>query len=286
MNSIDFSETRPEIPATALLVDLRNFTPNLNLGHTNRSGVNEFCEFLGQFYSSSLSACRLAVPPDTRTKSAYYVNSTGDGVLAVFLNHTHFLSGLLAAICLHKILKAACSKYNAERNSSDAPPTSFGIGVESGVVSLVKASYPASELQDGIETYIGNCINIAARAEAVSKLINKAHTIVGECTNELCCQALFRESYSDLVSKARRSETTDKERLKLYDRVTNLNRQLCLAFLETHLLKGVTDPVALFKVGDRSIQSGNPRLLALIKNLTLGCDQHYAEIIQLISSNS
>src|SRR5687768_16190239 len=92
----------PPVPAAALLVDLRNFTPNLNAAA--RGSSNVFCDFLARFYGQCLRACTLALPPSDRNGDAFYLNSTGDGILAVYAGESHHVRGFLASVLLHNIL--------------------------------------------------------------------------------------------------------------------------------------------------------------------------------------
>ena len=62
-NSMDISDhptplqgSSPPAPATALLVDLRNFTPNLNAASIDEQSISDFCGFLSEFYALCLEA--------------------------------------------------------------------------------------------------------------------------------------------------------------------------------------------------------------------------------------
>src|SRR5262249_49986640 len=103
-----------------------------------------FCDFLARFYAQCLRACTLAMPPPARTAEAFfYLNPTGDGFLAVYAGESHHLHGFLAAVLLHNVLKRECSAYNSQHGNPATPPTSFGIGVESGSISWVRARLTA-----------------------------------------------------------------------------------------------------------------------------------------------
>src|SRR6516162_7734717 len=91
----------PPVPATALLVDLRNFTPNLNAAPVDEQRISDFCRFLSQFYALCLEAALLALPPALRGQRHLYMNSTGDGVLILFLHASHVRHGFLTALVLH-----------------------------------------------------------------------------------------------------------------------------------------------------------------------------------------
>lgn len=63
-------EVFPPTPATALLVDLRNFTPNLNAEPQESS--EGFYSFLAAFYATCLDSCRVAF----RRVSGIHIPST------------------------------------------------------------------------------------------------------------------------------------------------------------------------------------------------------------------
>ena len=190
------SVKRP-VEATTLISDLRNFTPNLNASRQDKDGVNLFCNFLSSFYADCLTSCLIAVPPSMRSSAPFYVSSTGDGMLVVFLGEWHFGYGFLAAIVMDYALNRRCHAYNNDPQYADAPGTSYGIGVESGQVSHVQANPAAALTRHGIDTYIGHCINVAARAESISKLLHQANTIVADTSVELLGRALFGRTFQE-----------------------------------------------------------------------------------------
>ena len=60
---------------------------------------------------------------------------------------------------------------------------------------------------------------------------------------------------------------SDQRRLELHDTMTDLNRKLCVAFLHYHALKGVDEPMAVFRVSGKATHVGNPRFDALLAAL-------------------
>lgn len=152
--------------ASVLIVDIRNFTSNLRHCRDSPDGGNAFCDFLSRFYDYCVKVCKTSClfdPPET-----LYVNSTGDGILSVFLSpERHFLSAYLAGIVLTNGLRGLCESYN-KRKSKRIPDVSFGIGMDSGIVRRV-TSDPLNKREPKLETYIGNCINVAARIESITK---------------------------------------------------------------------------------------------------------------------
>jgi class 3 adenylate cyclase len=276
-------EVSSPIPATTLLVDIRNFTPNLNAARTDEQGINVFCHFLSAFYAICLNASLVALPPALRLRPPLSMSSTGDGVLIIFTHEAHVRQGFLTALLLHVALQQQCAGYNAHRSEPPCPQTSFGIGIESGCVSRVRAQSPGDPGYPLVDTYIGSCINVAARAEAVSKLLHRANTIIAQTLNTRLCAVLFGENYDALIARALDPGLGDTERLALHDRMNDLNRRLCLTFIHHHHLRGVEQPTALFRLANSTIQLGNPRFDALLALVTEDT-AHLTDVIDFLHS--
>ena len=264
--------------ATTLLVDLRNFTPNFNASHEDSDGINVFCHFLSKFYAVCLEVCLLALAPSERNDPPLYVSSTGDGMLIVFSGKWHFGCGYLAGIILNKTLTACCEEYNKGSHHNGAPGTSFGIGIASGKVSRILAQPTTGSGHPVVDTYIGHCINVAARSEGISKIIYHANTIIAYPTVELVAKALFIKTFHELRQQELQC-VDDLERLALYDEINSLNRALCLSYIKRHVLKGVDHPMPLYRFARSAIQTGVPRFEHLIDKLVNGNKQHLKEIL-------
>jgi class 3 adenylate cyclase len=268
----------PPVPATALLVDLRNFTPNLNAAPADEQGISDFCRFLSEFYALCLEASLLALPPALRGQRHLYVNSTGDGVLILCLHSFHVRQAFLAGLMLHLSLQDTCDEYNGRAEPVGCPKVSFGIGIESGEVCGVRAGPEKADWPPRVETYIGSCINVAARAEALTKGYYRAQTIVAEQAHELLCRGLLGQSYRDLVRAALEG---GEEGQATNNTMTDLDRRLCLGFLHYHHLKGVDGPLPLFRITDYSAHPRNDHFRTLLGQLTDG-DRHAAEVADFL----
>ena len=265
-------------PATVLLVDLRNFTPNLNAADSDDRGVNQFCHFLSHFYSLCLDATLIALPPDCRENAPLYVSSTGDGMLGVVHHPEHVRYGFFASIILNTVLQGICEKYNSSRAASTCPQTSFGIGVECGDVCRIQA-FVAPGHAPFVDTYIGECINVAARAESMTKLYDRSNTILAAGINEQLSTLMYGDSYIELIEQAINDSNTDNERLQAQDRMNEINRGLCLTFMHHHNLKGVAQPMPLFRLAHGSVTLGNPRFDSLLKKLAQD-EAHLQEVLE------
>lgn len=266
LNDVD-----PPVPATGVLIDLRNFTRSLNASPVDERGTNQFCYFLAEFYAVSLELCTLALSPNERAEPPLSVNSTGDGLLILFDGPRHFIHGLLAAFLLEAGLCRLCAHRNA--SSPEMPSVSFGVGVESGTISWVRARQGSV----GVDTFIGHCVNIAARVEALTKLVASARVIIGDTTVERCAEALYGETFASLRARER-AATSDTARVSLQKRMNEINRDLCLTFLDRYTLKGVDEPVPLYRLEEAAMVAGVERFERLLASLVGGNVNHLAEV--------
>ncbi|SVE39124.1 uncharacterized protein METZ01_LOCUS491978, partial [marine metagenome] len=61
----NFGASKP-VPATSLVIDLRNFTPNLKASTLGDDGVDQFCSFLAEFHAICIDAALMAMEPSQR----------------------------------------------------------------------------------------------------------------------------------------------------------------------------------------------------------------------------
>ncbi len=261
------------VPTTAVIADLRNFTPNLNASSLDADGRNTFCDFLATFYGDCLDACSVALPAHARADAPVQVTSTGDGVLATFRGERHAERAYLAAIVMDAVLERRCAAYAADPRFAGAPPTGYGIGVESGEASRTQRANPSF----GVDTYIGTCVNVAARAESITKTLESANTIVADTAIERVSASLFGRTFEELRVRERAAPDDDARGL-LHDEMEKLNRELCVAFIGRHLLKGVTAPMPLYRFARTAMTPGVPRFERLLRLLVQGDDAHLAEV--------
>jgi class 3 adenylate cyclase len=274
----------PSINATTMMIDLRNFTPNLNAAGSDDAGVNIFCHFLAAFYAECLESCLQALPASLRDEPPLHISSTGDGMIVVFHDPVwHFGHGYLAALLLHRKLTDTCTAYNAMRSDPMLPSTGFGIGIESGAICRVYAEVDSPSGTPVVNTYIGPCINTAARAEGVTKELHRAHTIVCPQLNQLLCEALLGIDYKEL-EHACDDDTDDATRLAAIKRMGAYNERLCLTFMHLHRLRGLEQPLALYRLSESAATVGNPRYERLLKQLVRDDSGHLAEVEAVLTA--
>ncbi|MGH1342908.1 MAG: adenylate/guanylate cyclase domain-containing protein [Nannocystales bacterium] len=265
------SQVDPPVPATGVIVDLRNFTPSLNAAEVDERGTNRFCYTLADFYAATLDHCMLAMAPAERADPQISVSSTGDGLLVVFMGPRHFAQGLLAAFLLEAGLIETCERHN--QANPQLPTVSFGVGVESGEVSRIRAGSSVA----GVDTVIGHCVNIAARIEALTKLIASARVLVGDSTVELCAEAFHGQTFESLRAQER-TATNDTDRVALQKRMNEINRELCLTFLDRYALKGVERPLPLYRPDESATCGGVLRFDRLLEHLVDSDPEHLHQV--------
>lgn len=254
-----------------MIVDLRNFTPNLNAAEVDEQGTNRFCFTLADFYAETLDHCMLAMSPAERAEPQLSVSSTGDGLLVVFMGPRHFANGLLAAFLLEVGLVETCDRHN--QANPGLPSVSFGVGVESGEVSRIEAGSGVA----GVHTVIGHCVNIAARVEALTKLIASARVLVGDATVERCAEAFYGHTFESLRAQER-GATNDADRVGLQKQMNELNRKLCLTFLDRYALKGVDRPLPLYRLDESATCRGVQRFDRLLEHLVDNDPEHLHQV--------
>ena len=218
-----------EYACTALFVDIRNFTEQLN----NTSNSDSFIDLLEKVYLTGIEISSKIVGSDN-----YYINSTGDGYLIVVFGDDHFLLGFLIGLMLHKKL----SKVFADTTNKvlEDGEYFFGIGIESGFVKKVYAKIAETK----IETYIGNVINTAARLEALSKEHSRAPIIYGPELNELLVKKLLGIDYSTLMEKAKNTDNPED----IHKEMNQINTKLLSSYLFEHRLKGIKKHIPTFRI--------------------------------------
>ena len=264
----NFGASKP-VPATSLVIDLRNFTPNLKASTLGDDGVDQFCSFLAEFHAICIDAALMAMEPSQREEAPVHMTSTGDGMIIVFFDQQkHFMHGYLAALLLHKKLEEVCLSYNRKIEENRVPNIWFGIGVESGHVSPVEAGYKTSFSGPSIHTVLGNCINVASRAQGVTKQLAGSRTILAGTTVEQLTHHLLDTDFKLLIEKTSGIESDFAVKTELEQKMTELNHEMCLKFLHLHNLKGVDKPIPLYRVSESALTLENETFQTLLDKLT------------------
>jgi class 3 adenylate cyclase len=220
--------------ATAVLVDMRDFTPTFN-EHREARREADFLRMVDSFYGACADACRETYDGDPGDD--LYLGSTGDGVLAVFQQDEHGAAHTLRAYlaCL-LMLERLPAVFGVTR--SDRPR--FGIGMEMGCVTAVG---PAT----GPRTVLGHCINVAARLEGLTKVFASTSFVLGAEANRVLVSALLGEDYEAMMREAIEATLDASEVGRLWARLRAANDALGLIWMGSVQLKGVRDPLPAFR---------------------------------------
>jgi class 3 adenylate cyclase len=234
------SSIRPSLPATALIIDIRDFTPTFHAFDREEHG-DRFLDFVDRFQGVCVRCCRASFDGDPGER--LYLSSTGDGVLAVFEgapsepDSHHALRAWLVALRLAKALPPVFEELDGVAPTKDAPR--FGIGMESGFVKRVG--------MPPIGTRLGHCINRAARLEPITKTFAATMLVVGEECNRLLTKGLHGADYVALATAARDSAHAAHDPPHQWQDMRALNDALGLLWLGAVKLKGVSKPVLAFR---------------------------------------
>lgn len=266
------------IGASIIIADIRNFTPNLRDSERSSQAHLHFCRFLAEFYRTCVDACTLACTPGDRS---LYINSTGDGILGVFLSKKrHFVDAYLAGILLFNKLPKLFDDYNRKKHKNVAE-VSFGLGIDSGSVWRVTSADQLAEDKPVIQTYIGDCINIAARVEAVTKEHDRTNLIVSENTYQLLCHELFDIDYGGLMSQATDRSLTGRKKKRIWDKMNKLDEELLLRFISAYNLRGVSRAIRLYRLSPTLASPKRIECRKMVRRLTVD-EKHYKSVCAYI----
>ena len=190
------------ISATALMVDIRAFTSRLQ-NYLGGDSIANLPNVISRFCSNVVQICRDVHGGEPGSR--LYLNSTGDGALAIFLHRKdrsdslHVLPAYLAALQMMRDLPGALEKEGIV--GQHAHDYQLGIGVESG-----RVVYAGFQSEDNallhLDTYLGHCVNVAARLEGLNKIFSRSCVMLGEQTLNLLAWEMLNADYPALVRQA------------------------------------------------------------------------------------
>lgn len=222
-----------KIDSTVVVVDIRNFT--LIFEKFQKDNDSKFLTFIENYYLINLELAELVSDNDN-----FYLSSSGDGLLIIFFGLCHEYCAYLYGILLFQVLEKICTDFN-EKNVCDV---SFGIGIESGYVQEVSSKINSRE----IKTYLGSVINIASRIESATKNFGRTKLIIGECLYHRLIKSLFMEDYNKTVKNNVMFRKNYEEVIQHHNEMNKLNQNLMLFYIFEHNLKGVGNPLRLFRL--------------------------------------
>lgn len=214
---------------TSVLTDIRNFSKTFKDFQHKES--DEFLRFIENYYMLQNTLARTI-------SEKVHMSSTGDGILAIFLDkNDHHKKSYAYILSTHRLLNKICKEF-AEKNPSSN--ISFGMGADSGSVWKVGDGF--------LRTYVGTVINRASRIEESTKLFANVTTAVGN--------SLYKSLVKDFYPVVHEvlDETED------YDSILNKNpeailisKKFALQYIFNMPLKGIQGDAPIFRVSESLI---------------------------------
>jgi len=255
-------KTYKNIDATAILVDLRDFTHLYE--EFQKKDINILLNFMEEYYNLVLETADKA-----KYKNDYYVNSTGDGVLVVYFGYEHEKSCYLFGLILYQILEKFCNRFNMDNDCN----ISYGIGMAAGTVKRIIAKTKHGK----ISSYLGSIINTAARIEATTKQYHRTKFIMGEEVYRRLVKKLFDEEYETTVMDREKYLRNYKEAVNHYNKMSKINQKLMLFYIFEHKLKGVEKPLPLYRLSPTLSDMKENTFFKVIKMLS-ETTEHYENV--------
>ena len=234
------------INCTSIFLDVRNFTGLMK----EFSGNPEFLELIKNVYKTGQT-----IVSSFCTKYEYYINSSGDGFLCIIFGENHYIKAYLMGILLLEHLPDFFIKFFTNRDDHELGEGQyyFGVGMESGYVEQVKTPLIKHKY---IETYLGDAINQSARIESLCKEHGRAPMLYGPEINNLLSENVFNVPYTDLVKEAKDSHSQECANVE-YDEMDAINRKLLSTYIYEHKLKGVDNPIPIFRISPTQLKNLN-----------------------------
>lgn len=216
-------KVRNKIHSTAILTDIRNFSRTFKKFQNNDS--DDFLMFLENYFliQDEIASC---------LADDFFMSSTGDGVLSVFMDENHYKTGYAYILASSKVLDKLCRDFENKHKDVNL---SYGIGADSGNVWKIG--------KRALETYVGTVINRASRIESKTKEFSKTTVVVGNSLYKYIVRDFFPEYFKIM------------EEYESYDELINENpeaimisKQLLLYYIFDMPLKGIDSDASIFRL--------------------------------------
>ena len=260
----------PKVDSTVVISDIRNFTHLFEVFQKNDN--SGFLRFMEAYYSLGGTLAELV-----SEGNEFHLKSAGDSILIIFLGENHTRRAYLYGLLLFQLMEIRCSAFNLEYDCS----VSFGIGIETGYVQKVSCG-----AEPGIaENYLGSVINISARIESKTKDFHRTKLIIGEKVYKRLVQKLFKEEYNQIAERSSDLRKNYDEVIAHHNDMNKLNQNLVLFYIFEHSLKGVDQPMPLFRLSPTLADMRKTSFLTVIKRLTFS-PEHYQRVISFIDESA
>lgn len=219
--------------STAVITDIRNFSRTFKEFQNKNS--SEFLDFMKDYYVSQNKLAK-------SFSDKVYMSSTGDGILAIFLDKdTHYKSAFAYIIATHRLLSNMCKKF---MDKNPGYVISFGIGADSGNVWNIGEGY--------LSTYMGTVINRSKRLEQTTKLFAKATTAIGDGLYMNLLKEYFPSTHQLILENNDYDELLNKNAETIL-----ISKQFMLQYVYDIELKGIQANAPLFRMSESLVKDEN-----------------------------
>lgn len=216
--------------STTVITDIRNFSRTFKEFQSKNS--SEFLDFMKDYYMSQNLLARTL-------SDKVYMSSTGDGILAIFLDEdTHYKSAFAYVLATHRLLNNMCSNF---MESNPGYVISFGIGADSGNVWKVGEGY--------LSTYMGTVINRSKRLEQTTKLFAKATTAVGNGLYMKLLKEYYPSTHQLVIENNDYDELLNKNAETIL-----ISKQFMLQYVYDIELRGIQANAPLFRMSESLVR--------------------------------
>lgn len=250
--------------STVVMSDIRNFTSLFEKYQDIEN--HQYNTLINRYYHAHMEVADIF---DTDTT---HLSSTGDGIMSIFHNETHAMTGYAYSIIVYKLLNIIFDKFNKWQDDHVHMNilSGFGIGVDSGTVYNLSMKSKSHS----IETSLASAINRAARIEEATKSFGDTNLIIGENTFNILVENLFPEFHNNLELYDHNYDKLLSDKMSLI----NICSELKAFFIQKFVLKGISKPLAIFRLSHSMIMEDehfydilvkliNPSLIEPIKKL-------------------
>lgn len=222
------NEVKNEKYATSVITDIRNFTGVFEKYQKKNSNV--FRDFLEKYYKIQSDLAEII-------SDEVHMNSTGDGVLTVFMSDKSYIEGYAFLLLVHKGLKKLCKEFTKETGIK----MSFGIGADSGQVFDV-----GKNMNMYLDTYVGTVINRTARIEAMTKMFADTKAAIGGHLYNKLLEELHPVAFDVMKNYVKKYDTL----LHKHPEVVLVSKELMLYYIFEMVLKNIDKPLPLFRLSE------------------------------------
>lgn len=218
-----------KIDSTVIMSDIRNFTGMFERFQNEEN--DDFILLIEKYYSKHLLFAELV------SDDKIYLNSTGDGILTIFMGKNHHREGYAFFLIMMKVLSKMFDEFSKKYDIE----TAFGLGIDCGTI------WEVSQKQNNkiIRTYLGSVINRASRIEEKTKEFVTNVLISGNLYVRLM-EDLYPELNHELEKFKNNYDTLLASSSDL--KFVVMSKRLMMSYIFKMILKGIKEPLPIFRI--------------------------------------